>query len=244
MGISNIKRFTHWVYQHAGEPYLAPLLWAEQRTQKGPVNERVVEYGFALRVLSELGGVNRILDVGSGNSPWPALLSYSGYKVTAIDHMRQAWGDDYWAKRAPFNRHFRVESKSIACPKYLPYGYDAITCISTLEHIHPRMIELAMLEMAWHLRVDGHLILTIPCTNKEYIKDVWRGSSKFFTQSFTLKQVDDWRRCYFDVIPHREYYIGYSGGAWGIGERYSPPMKTVNEDEMNLGCFHYVKVGE
>ena len=158
MGMSNIKRFAHWVYCKAGEPYLMPLLYAEQRKQKGPVNERGVEYGYTLQELSKLGGIEKVLDVGSGNSSFPHLLSYCGYKVTALDNMLQSW-NEYWNDRPPTNRHFRIENSSIEYPKYIPSGFDAITCISTLEHIE--QYELALQNMAWLLRRGGHLILTL-----------------------------------------------------------------------------------
>lgn len=224
-----IKTALHTAYKALGAPYLAPLLWAEQRTQKGPINERGVEYAFALRELSALGGIERVLDVGSGDKAWPALLSDCGYEVTAIDKARV------------LNRHFRVERKDITDPKYLRYGFDAITCISTIEHIHPVLESLALCEMSWHLRRGGHLIITMPCTNKEYRYDVWNRTRPYITQSLTLNRVMWWERWYRLRLVNRRMYIGYSGEYWGEGKRHSPPLVAVNEDEMNLGCFHFVK---
>ena len=240
MGISGFKKLAHWIYGNAGQPYLVPLLYAEQRTQRGPVNERGIEYGYALNELSKLGGIHRVLDVGSGGSSFPHLLSYCGYEVTAIDNMLWGW-NEYWNKRQPFNRHFRVQSADITFPRYVPGNFDAITCISTLEHI--RQYELAMQNMAWLLRRGGHLILTVPCTNGEYKEDV-HGDRKYITQSFTLKQAGDWERYYFGRMINEKYYMGYKGRYWGEGECISPPLPAIGLDEINLGCFHYVKVGE
>ena len=242
MGISGIKRFAQWAYQHAGEPYLAPLLYIEQRTQKGPVNERGVEYGYALNELSKHRDIKHVLDVGSGDSSWPHLLSYCGYKVTAIDYMRLAWGDDYWHKRAPYNRHFRIKPEDITYPRHVPHNFDAITCISTLEHI--KQYELALQNMAWLLRMGGHLILTVPCTEKEYRADVYEHEiRKYICQSFTLKHVESWDRYYFGHLEERRFYAGWTGEYWNEGERISPPIAATPAD-MNLGCFHFVKVKE
>ena len=196
------------------------------------MNERGVEYGYALAELSKLGGIERVLDVGSGDSSWPHLLSYCGYQVTAIDK----W-DDFWT-RPPTNRHFRVLNEDITDPLYVPYGLDAITCISTLEHIE--QYELALQNMAWLLRMGGHLILTIPCTNKGYRKGV-HGDRSYITQSFTLKQVDSWERDYFGRLMGHKYYAGFKGDYWNEGERLSPPWPAIGLDDMNLGCFHFVR---
>ena len=228
MGISSIKRLAHWAYRKAGVPYLAPLLWAEQRTQKGPVNERVAEYGFALRELCKPGGIERVLDVGSGDKAWPALLSDCGYKVTAID------------KSATTNRHHLVSRMDITNPEWLAWDWDAITCISVLEHIE--QFELAVQHMSWRLRDGGHLIVTFPCTDREYRRDVWYGSRPYITQSFRLGQVLDWQRYYLLRLVRAKYYIGYQGEYWGEGGRVTPPLDARSTDEMNLGLFHFLKL--
>ena len=209
------------------------MLWAEQRTQKGPVNERPVEYGFALHVLSHLGGIEKILDVGSGEKAWPKLLSDCGYKVTAIDRCLVS------------NRHFRVMRRDITHLwdiRHIPFNQDVITCISTLEHIE--QYELAMRNMSYLLRTGGHLILTVPCTNGDYKSDVWRGERPYVTQSFSYYQVRDWAKYYGLRLVEEKRWIVYDGEYWGEGERHSPPLCAYELAEMNLGCFHFVKVGK
>lgn len=94
------------------------------------LNERAIEYSFALRCVWRTSA-RRLLDVGSGYSPWPALLRNCGYIVTAIDSMKGYW------RGSIFNRHFHIikdDIDDITKPK-LSGTFDLITCISTLEHI-------------------------------------------------------------------------------------------------------------
>jgi hypothetical protein len=70
-----------------GRKYVTKILersYANQKPDARGPNERPLEYAFALSALS-LSACQDALDVGTGKSSWPALLSTCGYHVTAID---------------------------------------------------------------------------------------------------------------------------------------------------------------
>lgn len=231
----NIKRALHWLYGRANHIALKPLLYAEWKTQRGELNERTTEYGYALSRLARFGGIRRVLDIGAGDTSFPHLLSRCGYQVDAIDNWQ-----DFW-KHNPANRHFHVIKDDITAPKKVTAQYDAITCISTLEHIENH--DAALQHITWLLRRNGHFILTVPCTNKEYRHDVHDGNRDYITKSFTAFQVDLWRSWFFGYLANEEHYIGFKGDYWNEGERISPPWHTKTDD-YNLGCYHFIRTKE
>ena len=140
----------------AARPLLRAIHLHDSIHRHYPPNERPREYGYALKSLDlymHHKGAASILDVGPGRSSWPHLLWYCGYHVEAVD---QEVG--YW-KRREFNRHYPVTTHDIT-ESPMPYRFDAITCISTLEHIRKR--ETALKNMALSLRPNGILIVTLP----------------------------------------------------------------------------------
>jgi SAM-dependent methyltransferase len=232
----NIKRAAHWLYGRAAHIALKPLLYAEWKTQRGEQNERVTEYAYALSRLARQGGIERILDIGSGDTSFPHLLSRCGYKVDAIDN----WAD-FW-KYTPPNRHFHVIGDDITDPKKVTAQYDAITCISTLEHLENH--DAALQHIAWLLRRGGHFILTTYVTDKQYRYDTYQhGLRDYITKSFTSFQVELWRQWYFGYLCNEEHYIGFTGDYWNEGDRISPPWHTKTDD-YNLGCFHFIRTKE
>ena len=110
-----------------GNTYVKAMCRREYKMQNFSQNKRAIEYAFALRSLYN-STAETVLDVGSGLSPWPALLRKCGYVVTAIDEV-----ESYW-RRTITNRHFYVIKDDITNPR-LSKTFDFITCIGTLEHI-------------------------------------------------------------------------------------------------------------
>lgn len=226
-------RWARWVYRIYGwalAHLLCPLLWIEQRFRppKGPPNDRLIEYPFALQALGE-AAAQRVLDVGSGDSSWPHLLWYTGLQVKAID---KQVGYERFPLR---NRHFRVQKEDITASGTL-YGLkeqsvDAITCISTLEHI--RAFDAAMKGMFVRLRRGGVLILTIPWWYV-YVKDLVAhlGEDSLFsvaarreghlTQLFSPAQVDEWCRWDWRIIRREDWHL-FTGMLYMQGGRLARP---------------------
>jgi len=69
----------------------------------------------------------KVLDIGSGKSSWPHLMSICGFNVKAIDKM-----DGYWSSY--FNRHYKIYHDDITNSK-TKEKFQFATCLSVLEHI-------------------------------------------------------------------------------------------------------------
>lgn len=125
----SLKNIIKSIYIKVLKIMLNPLLKKEYSLLKKEINERPLEYSFSLDFISKLPNERLdILDIGTGQSCWPKLLSDCGYKVDTMDNYK-----DYW-KGCFLNRHYYVFNDSILNPKNVN-KYDIITCISTLEHI-------------------------------------------------------------------------------------------------------------
>jgi len=140
-------------------------VWLEYRegsVEVRSVNERVAEVPFAMRALASLRPPARILDVGSGESTLPLSLASLGYSVTALD------------PRPLRLRHPLLESVESTLEDFSadPGSYDAVCCISTVEHFgigaygehaSDEDADLAALARLRELvKPDGFLVLTVP----------------------------------------------------------------------------------
>ena len=195
------------------------------------LSERVIEYSFALRCLWRTSP-RTVLDVGSGYSPWPALLRYCGCVVTAIDSAEGYWGSPV------FNRHFYIINDDITKPN-LSGSFDLITCISTLEHIPNH--QDAVRGMFGLLKPGGHLVLTFPYNESRYVGNVYQlpgagyGQDKpYICQVFSRQEVNQWLKENRGKIVEQEYYEVFKGSFWTFGGRISPPRKVSVADKHHL----------
>jgi 2-polyprenyl-3-methyl-5-hydroxy-6-metoxy-1,4-benzoquinol methylase len=132
-------------------------------------NERPVEFAFVFRKLGELYP-RKVLDVGTGTTALPHLMRNCGFVVTAIDNVR-----DYWPSGMQ-NRHYHIIDDDITNSR-LEESFDAVTCVSVLEHIERSADAVA--NMFRLLNQDGHLIMSFPYTERAYVRNVYEieGSS-------------------------------------------------------------------
>ena len=144
-----------------GRWYLTQLLKSEAESQKPrAINERPIELAFLFQALSEMRPA-RVLDVGPGTSPLPAVLHGCGCHVTAIDNI-----SDYWPSGMS-NRYWHVIDEDIRSPANLRADFDFISCISVIEHIHDAAA--AFRSMIALLKPGGHLVLTMPYNETKYV---------------------------------------------------------------------------
>jgi SAM-dependent methyltransferase len=112
---------------------------------------RLVEYPILIDALSNS---KLVLDVGSGRSLFPKILSTNNHKVVAVDLSQRA------AKTQP---------NGIACDaRFLPFkdgAFDAAVSISALEHIPDR--KKAMEEMKRVVHSNGKVVITMPIDQTE-----------------------------------------------------------------------------
>ncbi|MBN2072978.1 MAG: class I SAM-dependent methyltransferase [Actinobacteria bacterium] len=206
---------------------LKPILKREYKAQKEFINERPLEYSFALRHISKIYP-KKILDIGPGKSSLPHLLYNCGFNVTSIDEMCGYWNKDLE------NRHFLIIKDSIVNPK-IRQGFDLITCISTLEHIPDH--ESAVRNMFSLLKDGGYLILTFPFNEQVYFYNIYDTddagygkSHKYICQVFSRNELEEWLKENNGEIIDQEYYNVFTGKYWTYGKRLEIPQ-TVSKNE-------------
>ena len=228
-----MKRALRSVIHAPGRAYLRRVASDEAARQKPrATNERSVEYGFALRHLATARPTS-VLDVGTGTTAWPHLLHGCGYLVTAIDNVR-----DYWPS-GMVNRHWPIEDIDVTAPDRKLGPYDAITCISVLEHIpaHGR----AMASMREWLRPGGLLVLTCPFA-ATYDPNVYvrpdattAASNPYVCQSYSPVQLEQWLALGF-TLRTAEYWHMFTGPVWRTGAA-DAWRQVADPSGGQLGCF-------
>lgn len=209
------------------------FLKREYEYQRFEPNERVIEYSFVFQSL--LGTFpTSVLDVGTGKSSLPHLLKICGFTVMAIDNM-----DDYWSKPI-FNRHFYLINDDITKTK-IRKKFDFITCISTLEHI--KDYNSAVKSMFKLLKPKGHLTLTFPYNEKEYVENVYQlpgaGFGKhvsYICRIYSRKQLNNWLRTNNGKIVKQEYWQCYTGKFWTFGKSLAYPRLVNKNEKHQLTC--------
>jgi len=198
------------------------------------VNERPVEYAFVFKCLTRIWPIN-VLDIGTGQSSLPHLMSTCGFLVTAIDKMGQYW-------RYPANnRHYHIIYDDITAT-HLIDEFDLITCISVLEHIQEH--DQAVQSMFSLLKPGGHLILTFPYNDHSYHGNVYDfpGSTviekpHFITQAFSRSELEGWLSANQAAIVDQEFWRFYTGDYWTCGERVQPPEQVSREMPHQVTCL-------
>jgi SAM-dependent methyltransferase len=123
-------------------------------------NERIVEFPYALRALAAAPPGGRVLDVGSTESTLAFSAACLGYEVTAVD-----------PRGYPFEHpRLRVVAGAVEDLED-EESYDAVVCLSTIEHIGvgaygqseaERADLQAMKRMHGLTKPGGLLVLTTP----------------------------------------------------------------------------------
>jgi 2-polyprenyl-3-methyl-5-hydroxy-6-metoxy-1,4-benzoquinol methylase len=123
---------------------------------------RKLEYSFVLDNLLPTDGM-RILDVGSGVTILPHLLSKMGGCVEALDPAL-----DWMMVTGPtgqlYNRFYRTDVAYINDPVFSIEGeglYDSVISVSVLEHLPPSEIGRTLDKIFTLLKRGGKLIMTI-----------------------------------------------------------------------------------
>ncbi len=231
-----IKGLVH----RAGRSYINRICASESGNQAFSAhNERPIEYRFALQCLAD-HRPKTVLDVGTGTTAWPHLLRNCGYVVTAIDNVH-----DYWPQ-GMINRHWTVVDVDIVnAGGKLPQRYDAISCISVLEHIpdHKRAVK----NMTDLLFPGGVLILTTPFSQHGPYPNVYKHPDALYGQnlpyicrSSSEAELEEWISCGL-VLKEQEFWRLFTGPVWATGERCNWQRAGTPEEPHQLGCFFFQK---
>jgi 2-polyprenyl-3-methyl-5-hydroxy-6-metoxy-1,4-benzoquinol methylase len=230
-------RIPNFLVHRAGQWYIRRICSNEFRHQVFSVhNERSIEYRFALQALGETRP-RTVLDVGTGTTAWPHLLRNCGYVVTAVDNVR-----DYWPK-GMVNRHWFVLDVDIVNPdgKKVAEKYDAITCISVLEHIEDHL--RAIRNMGMLLKTGGLLILTTPFSHHNPDPNVYVRADALYGQdlpyicrSSSATELNQWLACDLK-LESRELWRLFTGPVWATGQRCAWERAETESQPHQLGCF-------
>jgi len=223
------------LYNFIGRIYLKPILFLEWKLPPfKQINERALEYSFALNWLARLCPAE-VLDVGTGRSAWPSIIASGGFRVTAIDRVRGYWQGGF------LNRHYRVVNDDITNPK-ITRQFDLITCISVLEHIPDH--ERAVCEMFKLLKPGGHLVLTVPYNSQKYVDDVYllegsfhRKNVSYICQVFSDKEMGKWLEDNSATIIDQHFHEIFEGEFWSLGARIYPPRQVAKTERCHLACL-------
>lgn len=200
---------------------------------KQGMNERPIEYGFALDCIAKTSPTS-VLDVGSGHSSWPSLLYGCRLDVDAIDKI-----EGYWASL--HNRHYPISKGDITQAPNDGKRYDIITCISVLEHIPD--YKAAIRGMLARLRDGGHIVITVPFNNERFYEDVYKEEEagygkdvdyicQVYTPDTLFKAVEN----HGGEILESRFYNVFEGGVWTFGNRIYPP-RIVSKEKADLACL-------
>jgi SAM-dependent methyltransferase len=225
---SSVHRFGQW--------YIRQVLRSEAETQKSrPINERPVELAFVFECVRDLQP-SRVLDVGSGQSPLPALLRNCGCHVTAIDNVTDYWGYGL------LNRHWYITNENICKPTVLSTDFDLVTCVSVIEHIDdPASAFRSMIDL---LAPNAHLILTMPYNETRYVEDVYKlpggdlGEQQLYRcSSYNRPMLDQWLSSASAQIVRQDYWAFWTGEVWRQGERVAPPQRSTATQPHQITCI-------
>ncbi len=224
----------------AGNWYIRRLCSAESQDQQFTFhNERSIEYRFALESLTA-AHPRTVLDVGTGTTAWPHLLRTCGFVTTAIDNVR-----DYWSE-GMVNRHWSVMDVDISQISGFKGPFDAVTCISVLEHIEDQ--ENAIRHMLRLLSPGGLLVITTPYNHSESCPNVYQRPDALYGQdlpyicrSHSAANLEKWQ----DLgarLKRREVWRLFTGPVWATGNRIPCEQAASEESPHQLGCFEFEKI--
>src|SRR5215469_11053921 len=205
----------------AGRRYQSVVLKREYDSRAfSRYNERPMEFAFVFRMIGRCAP-KTILDVGTGTTALPALMANCGPEVTAIDNIRDYWPDGMT------NRHWHVLDADICAPQ-LSGQFDMVTCISVLEHI--KRYDVALQNMMALLRPQGYLVLCGPYTDGFHVDDCYRQpgaaeasrANPYICNSYSAEDLARWLGFGGELL-EVEYWRGFSGKHWAMGERIAPP---------------------
>ncbi len=126
------------------------------------LNERIVEIPFVIDALAQMAKSSKVLDLGCMESVLPLFLAGLGFQVTGFDFRQYPY-------RVP---NFKFIQGSILDLPFEKGYFDAVTCVSTIEHIGIGFYNdpkdnlssdiKGMLEIKRVLKPGGLSILTVP----------------------------------------------------------------------------------
>jgi SAM-dependent methyltransferase len=130
----------------------------------------------------------RVLDAGCGDGRFCYELKGENVEVVGVDFSERAVG--FARAFSPEGEFYAQDLKDIK----LPYQFDVVVFIETLEHIIPEEIPAVLDSLAKVMKPEGRLILTVPSVNIDLAL-----VPKHF-QHFSKESLEETLRGHFDVV--------------------------------------------
>ncbi|HZT01872.1 MAG TPA: class I SAM-dependent methyltransferase [Steroidobacteraceae bacterium] len=233
---ARLARKSEDVLHHVGRAYQRWSLKREYVSQRfRRHNERTAEFAFVFRAVGKTAP-RTLLDIGTGTTALPAAIANCGVVVTAVDNVRDYWEDGM------VNRHWHIIDSDIQKPA-LEGQWDMVTCISVLEHVKDH--RAAMRNMMRLVRPGGHLVLTCPFTDREFVADTYRvpgadpvsATEVYICNSYSRAELETWLSDGDAELIEEEYWRGFTGKHWAMGTRIAPPEPSSRNGNHNHACF-------
>jgi 2-polyprenyl-3-methyl-5-hydroxy-6-metoxy-1,4-benzoquinol methylase len=135
------------------------------------------EYAMAMRAMAEIAPDTRsIVDIGSGGSPFPAIMARAGYNVASIDKTGERQVRSKWPAAIRPNLRWIKLSDEME-----PLSFDFVTSISVIEHTENDLQRL----LEWWGMADYGMFITFDCSMD--------GAKKIdqHLRSYTMQQMRD-----------------------------------------------------
>lgn len=225
---SRIGQWAEAAYSHAASLLMWPMLrWIEHKSwNRGVPSERTAEHVFVLTALRD-HNVETVLDVGTGDSAFPALLALGGLHVVAVDPYRPYW------RYGLGNWHWRVHRADI---RDWEDGrkFDAVTCIGALEHVE---YDVEMVQaMARHLKPGGILVITCPFSATMDVPDNCDPDPRTaICRVYTRKNLANWLQTTNGTLVSERHWKYFSGNHHMDGDRIDAP----HEDFLGIGDYSH-----
>lgn len=218
-----------------GKQWIDQLNFYEyQRQAFTGINTRPIEYAYVFNKLNEHKPIE-VMDIGSGQTALPALMRHSGFIVHAIDNIK-----DYWIQ-GMFNRHYAILNNDIMNPEVKGHA-DLITCVSVLEHISDP--DKAVKNMIRLLSMNGHLVITFPYCETQYVENVYKMDGAGYGQNynypchvFSKAQIDKWCQDNGAELVDMEYWQVFDGKLWTFGKKLDNVVKADKDSLHHLACL-------
>ncbi len=151
------------------------------------VNERIVEIPFAIYCLSALSKEQEILDLGCTESILPLYLAGLGYQVTGLDYRVYPY----------FHPNLKFVHGNILELPFEKESFDAVSCISTLEHIGIGFYDRVKKKEGGSPSLPLHLKIE---TDQKALEEIWRVLKRdgmfVFSVPFGMAQMNRHQRIY------------------------------------------------
>jgi 2-polyprenyl-3-methyl-5-hydroxy-6-metoxy-1,4-benzoquinol methylase len=197
--------------------------------------ERSDEYAFTLSNLPH-GNNLRVLDIGTGSTAFGATLKDCRYSVDCLENSQYRRG------RLPLNSHCNLINGDILKSSLPDNHYDAVTCISVLEHIE--QYDLAVENMAKTLKPGGILVLTFPYNHEQFIADSYSNEQSnrhsprpsYICNVYSKSEIENWCSKSGLEIKKQKFYNYWTGPFWNSGEIRYTDLEVTKDQKHDLCC--------